>query len=36
MANLVGSVKAINKYTQDLEFYAARDPLTNLFQSKNF
>ena len=27
MANLVGSVKAIHKYTQDLEYYAARDPL---------
>jgi len=36
MANLVGSVKAINKYTQDLEFYAARDPLTNLFNQRIF
>jgi len=36
MANLVGSVKAINKYTQDLEYYAARDPLTNLFNQRVF
>jgi len=36
MANLVGSVKAINKYTEDLEFYAARDPLTNLFNQRIF
>ena len=36
MANLVGSVKAINKYTQDLEYYAARDPLTDLFNQRVF
>ena len=36
MANLVGSVKAIHKYTQDLEYYAARDPLTNLFNQRVF
>jgi diguanylate cyclase (GGDEF)-like protein len=36
MANLVGSVKAINKYTQDLEYYAARDPLTGLFNQRVF
>ncbi|MBP7769690.1 MAG: bifunctional diguanylate cyclase/phosphodiesterase [Aliarcobacter sp.] len=36
MANLVGSVKAINKYTQDLEYYAARDPLTDLFNQRIF
>ena len=36
MANLVGSVKAIHKYTQDLEYYAARDPLTDLFNQRIF
>lgn len=36
MANLVGSVKAINKYTKDLEFYAAHDPLTGLFNQRIF
>lgn len=36
MANLVGSVKAINKYTNDLEYYAAHDPLTNLFNQRVF
>ncbi|MDX9796564.1 MAG: bifunctional diguanylate cyclase/phosphodiesterase [Arcobacteraceae bacterium] len=36
MANLVGSVKAINKYTEDLEYYAARDPLTGLFNQRVF
>lgn len=36
MANLVGSVKAINKYTQDLEYYTARDPLTDLFNQRVF
>ena len=36
MANLVGSVKAINKYTKDLEFYASHDPLTGLFNQRIF
>lgn len=36
MANLVGSVKAINKYTNDLEYYAAHDPLTTLFNQRVF
>lgn len=36
LANLVGSIKAINKYTQDLEFYAAHDPLTSLFNQRVF
>lgn len=36
MANLVGSVKAINKYTNDLEYYAAHDPLTGLFNQRIF
>ncbi|QFR50321.1 bifunctional diguanylate cyclase/phosphodiesterase [Sulfurimonas lithotrophica] len=36
MANLVGSIKAIDKYTNDLEFYAAHDPLTGLFNQRIF
>ncbi|MFT5835210.1 MAG: diguanylate cyclase (GGDEF)-like protein [Sulfurimonas sp.] len=36
MANLVGSVKAMDKYTKDLEFYAAHDPLTGLFNQRIF
>ncbi len=36
MANLVGSVKAINKYTKDLEYYASHDPLTGLFNQRIF
>ena len=36
MANLVGSVKAINKYTHDLEYYAAHDPLTGFFNQRVF
>lgn len=36
MANLIGSVKAINKYTNDLEYYAAHDPLTGLFNQRVF
>jgi len=36
MANLVGSVKAINKYTHDLEYYAAHDPLTGLYNQRLF
>lgn len=30
LLNVVGSVKAIYRYTKELEFYATRDPLTNL------
>ncbi len=36
LANLVGSIKAINKYTHDLEYYAAHDPLTELFNQRVF
>ncbi|QOG13197.1 putative bifunctional diguanylate cyclase/phosphodiesterase [Arcobacter sp. FWKO B] len=36
LANLVGSIKAINKYTHDLEYYAAHDPLTDLFNQRVF
>lgn len=36
MLNVVGSIKAIYKYTKDLEYYATRDPLTNLFNQRVF
>ena len=36
LLNVVGSVKAINKYTKDLEYYATRDPLTNLYNQRVF
>ncbi|MDA8094672.1 MAG: bifunctional diguanylate cyclase/phosphodiesterase [Betaproteobacteria bacterium] len=36
LLNLVGSVKAIYKYTKDLEYYATRDPLTDLFNQRMF
>jgi diguanylate cyclase (GGDEF)-like protein len=36
MLNVVGSVKAIHKYTQDMEYYATRDPLTDLFNRRVF
>ena len=36
MLNLVGSVKAIYKYTKDLEHYATRDPLTGLYNQRMF
>jgi diguanylate cyclase (GGDEF)-like protein len=36
MLNVVGSIKAIYKYTKDLEYYATRDPLTNLFNQRIF
>jgi diguanylate cyclase (GGDEF)-like protein len=36
LLNVVGSIKAIYKYTKDLEYYATRDPLTNLFNQRVF
>lgn len=36
MLNVVGSVKAINKYTRDMEYYATRDPLTDLYNRRVF
>ncbi|RZI44669.1 EAL domain-containing protein [Herbaspirillum sp. HC18] len=36
LLNLVGSVKAIYKYTRDLEHYATRDPLTDLYNQRMF
>lgn len=36
LLNVVGSIKAIYKFTKDLEYYATRDPLTNLFNQRVF
>ena len=36
MLNVVGSIKAIYKYTKELEYYASRDPLTDLFNQRLF
>lgn len=36
LLNVVGSVKAIYKYTRDLEYYATRDPLTDLYNQRMF
>ena len=34
LLNVVGSIKAIYKYNKDLEYYASRDPLTNLLNQR--
>lgn len=36
LLNVVGSVKAIYKYTRELEHYATRDPLTDLYNHRMF
>jgi len=36
LLNVVGSIKAISKFTKDLEYYATRDPLTNLYNQRMF
>jgi len=36
LLNVIGSVKAITKYTKELEFYATRDPLTHLYNQRVF
>ncbi|MFA9460516.1 putative bifunctional diguanylate cyclase/phosphodiesterase [Thiohalorhabdus sp. Cl-TMA] len=36
LLNVVGSVRAISKYTRDLEYYASRDPLTDLYNQRTF
>jgi diguanylate cyclase (GGDEF)-like protein len=36
LLNVIGSIKAIYKYTKDLEYYATRDPLTTLFNQRVF
>ncbi|MDW7673402.1 MAG: bifunctional diguanylate cyclase/phosphodiesterase [Bacillota bacterium] len=36
LLNVIGSVKAIYKYTKELEYFATRDPLTNLYTQRVF
>lgn len=36
MINVVGSVRAIEKHTEDLEYFATRDPLTRLYNQRMF
>jgi diguanylate cyclase (GGDEF)-like protein len=36
LLNVVGSINAIYKYTRELEYYATRDPLTNLYNQRLF
>lgn len=36
LLNVIGSIKAISKYTRELEFYATRDPLTQLYNQRVF
>lgn len=36
LLNVIGSAKAIHKYTRDLEYYATRDPLTHLYNQRVF
>ncbi len=36
LLNVVGSIKAISKYTMDLQYYATRDPLTGLYNQRLF
>ncbi len=36
LLNVVGSVKAIYKYTRELEYYATRDPLTHIYNQRMF
>lgn len=36
MLNVIGSVKAIYKYTREVEYYSSRDPLTGLYNQRFF
>jgi len=36
LINVVGSVRAIDKHTEDLEYFATRDPLTRLYNQRMF
>ncbi len=36
LLNMVGSVQALSQYTHDLEYYAARDPLTEVYNTRIF
>ncbi|RRQ23507.1 diguanylate cyclase [Guyparkeria sp. SCN-R1] len=36
LINVVGSVRAIERHTEDLEYFATRDPLTRLYNQRMF
>ncbi len=36
LLNTLGSIKAVSKYTEKLEYFAARDPLTGLYNQRIF
>ena len=36
LLNVVGSIKAIDKYTRDMEYFSTRDPLTRLYNQRAF
>ncbi len=36
LLNALGSIKAVSKYTEKLEYFAARDPLTGLYNQRMF
>lgn len=36
LLNVVGSIRAISKYTKEIEYYATRDPLTDLYNQRVF
>jgi len=36
LLNILGSIKAVSKYTEKLEYFAARDPLTGLYNQRIF
>jgi len=36
LVNVIGSIKAIYNYTKKLEYYASRDPLTDLYNQRLF
>lgn len=36
LINVIGSIKTTYKYTKELEYYATRDPLTNLYNQRVF
>ncbi|ADC89535.1 diguanylate cyclase/phosphodiesterase [Thermocrinis albus DSM 14484] len=36
LLNVIGSVKAIHRFTKEIEYYATRDPLTELYNQRVF
>ena len=36
LLNVIGSIRAISKYTKEIEYYATRDPLTELYNQRVF